>query len=163
MTYARAAAAILTAVLPALAATAAIAKPVVVVTLAQATVVTAADGAEHVAALTDNVPVTRGTAIRYTVSAKDTGTDPARRLALTGRVPSGTAYTPGSLRGPGGHAEYSLDGKTFSAHPMVAVKTSAGSVLQPADPAQYVVVRWVKDAPLDANTSTGFSYEVRVK
>jgi uncharacterized repeat protein (TIGR01451 family) len=161
MTHARAAA-ILTVTL-AFTATAAFAKPVVVVTLAQATVVTAADGTQHLAALTDDVPVGRGTAIRYTISAKDTGSEPARQLALTGHVPSGTAYTPSSLRGPGGHAEFSLDGKTFSAHPMVSVKTPAGDVMQPADPASYVVVRWVKDAPLDANAGTSFSYEVRVK
>jgi hypothetical protein len=163
MAFPRAATASLIAILTVSAVSAAYAKPVVVVTLSQTTVVTASDGSQHFAALTDGVPVVRGTVIRYTVNAKDTSADPARRLALVGHVPSGTAYAPGSLRGPGGHAEFSLDGTSFSAHPMVAVKTAAGDVMQPADPAQYVMVRWVKDAPLEAKSSTAFFYEVQVK
>jgi uncharacterized repeat protein (TIGR01451 family) len=163
MTYARAAAAALIAALPLFAATAAFAKPVVVVTLAQATVVTAADGTSHVAVLDANTAIGSGVAIRYTVSAKDVGTDPARGLVLTGHVPQGTAFTPGSVRGPGGRAEFSLDGKSFSARPMVTVKTPAGDVLQPADPALYVMIRWTKDAPLDAKSIAAFSYDVHVK
>jgi hypothetical protein len=163
MTHARTATAALIALLPLLAATAVFAKPVVVVTLSQATVVTSADGTQHLAPLTGSVPVTHGTAILYIVSAKDIGSDSARRLALTGRIPEGTAFTAGSLRGHGGHAEYSLDGKTFAARPMVAVKTSSGDVMEPADPAQYVVVRWIKDSPLEPQSSAAFTYEVQVK
>lgn len=163
MTYARAAAALFIAALPLFAAAAAVAKPVVVVTLAQATVVTAADGTSHLAPLDGSAPVGSGTAIRYTVSAKDTGTDAARGLALSGRIPEGTAFTPGSVRGPGGHAEFSLDGKSFSPRPMVKVQTPAGEIMQAADPGQYVMIRWVKDGLLDAKSSIAFSYDVRVK
>src|SRR5450631_1558183 len=88
MAFPRAATASLIAILTVSAVSAAYAKPVVVVTLSQTTVVTAADGSQNFAALTDGVPVVRGTVIRYTVNAKDTSADPARRLALVGHVPS---------------------------------------------------------------------------
>jgi uncharacterized repeat protein (TIGR01451 family) len=102
--------------------------------------------------------------IRYTINAKDTGSDAARRLELTGHVPAGTAFVAGSVHGPGGHAEFSLDAKTFSAHPMVAVKNAAGDVvMQPADPAQYVLIRWIKDGPLAAASLAGFAYDVRLQ
>ena len=156
-------AAFLIALLSLCSAAAALAKPAVVVTLTQAAVVTAADGSTHLAQLDGSTPVDSGLTIRYTVRAKDNGSDPARRLALAGHIPQGTAFAPGSVSGPGGHAEFSLDGKSFSAHPMVTVKTPGGDVVQPADPAQYVMIRWLKDGPLEAKTSTGFSYEVRVK
>jgi len=162
MAYTRAVFA-LSAILPLLSSTAAFAKPIVVLTLSQATVQTAADGVSHLAALNDTVPVARGVAIRYTISAKDLGSDPARHLALTGHVPAGTAYVQGSVRGPGGHAEFSLDGKSFSAHPMITVKTAAGDVIEPADAALYVMVRWVKDGPLAAKSVTAFSYDVQVQ
>jgi uncharacterized repeat protein (TIGR01451 family) len=163
MIHARAAAAVFIATLPLCAAAAAVAKPVVVVKLVQASVVTAPDGSSHLAPLDGSTPVGSGAAIRYTVSAKDTGTDAARGLALTGRIPEGTAFTPGSVRGPGGHSEFSLDGKSFSTRPMVKVNTPAGEVMQPADPGQYIMIRWVKDGPLDAKSSTAFSYDVRIK
>jgi uncharacterized repeat protein (TIGR01451 family) len=165
MTYARAAATVaLIAALPVLAATAALAKPVVVITLAQATVVSAADGTSHLAPLDGSTPIASGVVIRYTISAKDTGTDAARGLELSGHVPSGTTFVVGSIHGPAGHAEFSLDGKSFSAQPMVAVKNPAGDVvMQPADPALYVMIRWTKNGPLVAQTSTAFTYDVKVK
>lgn len=144
-------------------ATTAWAKPAVVITLAQATVATAADGTSHLVPLDANVAIARGSTIRYTVSAKDVGSDAARGLALCGHIPAGTAFVAGSVRGPGGHAEYSLDGKTFSARPMVAKDTPGGSVLEPADPSRYVMVRWVKDAPLEAAAAVSFSYDVIVQ
>jgi uncharacterized repeat protein (TIGR01451 family) len=141
----------------------ALAQPAVDVTLSQATVVTAADGTSHLVPLDGGVTVARGTLIRYTISAKDNGADPARRLALTGHIPPGTVFAPGSVRGPGGQAEYSLDGKSFSAHPMVAKATPAGEVMVPADPALYVMIRWIKDGPLAAKASIAFSYDVQLK
>jgi len=159
-----AAAAALTAAFTLFAVTAVYAKPLVVVTLSQATVVTAADGTSHLAVLDGGTPIAKGVVIRYTISAKDTGSDPASRLELTGHVPPGTAFAAGSVRGPGGHAEFSLDAKTFSAHPMVAVKNAAGDVvMQPADPAQYVLIRWIKDGPLAAASTAGFAYDVQVQ
>ena len=164
MTYTRAAGVLaLIAALPLFATAVAIAKPVVAITLAQATVVTAADGTSHLAALDGSTAIGSGVVIRYTVTAKDAGSDPARKLVLAGHVPSGTALRPGSVRGSGGHAEFSLDGKSFSTRPMVAVKTPAGDVMQPADPALYVMIRWLKDIPLAPQTSTAFSYDVIVK
>ncbi len=164
MTNARlAATAFLLAAVLFLASTPAWAKPVVVVTLSQGTVVTAADGTTHLAGMDAAGPIGRGVIIRYTITAKDTGTDVARRLELTGHIPLGTAFAPDSIHGPGGRAEFSLDGKVFSAHPMVTVKTATGDVLQPADPALYVMVRWIKDGPLAAATTSSFSYDVLVK
>lgn len=131
--------------------------------LAQATVVTAADGTTHLAPLEGDTPVARGAVIRYTVTAKDTGTDAARHLALTGRIPSATAFVPGSIHGLGGHADYSLDGKTFAVRPMVATTTPTGTVMVPADPGQYVMVRWTMDGALAPAASASFSYDVRLK
>ena len=153
----------LSALLPLLLNTAAFAKPIVVLTLSQASVQTTADGVAHLAALDDSVPVASGVAIRYTISAKDVGTDPARRLALAGRIPAGTTYSIDSIHGSGGHAEFSLDGKTFATHPVVVVRSAGAQTTVAADPAQYVLIRWVKDAPLVAKTSTAFSYDVIVK
>jgi len=135
----------------------------VAVTLAQATVVTAADGTSHVTPLAAGVAVERGGLIRYTITAKNSGTDPARRLVLTGRIPAGTAFVEGSLHGAGGHAEYSLDSSSFSAQPMVTKTTPSGTTTVPADPSDYVMVRWIKDGALAAAAASAFSYDVRLK
>jgi uncharacterized repeat protein (TIGR01451 family) len=146
-----------------LAATSAFAQPTVAITLSQATVSTAADGTAHVAALETGIALAHGAVIRYTITAKDNGSEAARRLALTGHVPAGTSFSPGSVRGPGGHAEFSLDGKSFAAHPMIAKGTPAGDIMVPAGTDAYVMVRWIKDGPLAAQTSTAFSYDVTLK
>jgi len=154
---------VLTIIFALLTDSAAFAKPVVLVALAQASVTTAPDGSVHLAPLEDSVSVAGGTIIRYTVSAKDVGSEPARHLALVGRIPAGTTYSDQSIHGSGGHAEFSLDGKTFATHPVVVVRSAGAQTTVAADPAQYVLIRWVKDAPLVAKTSTAFSYDVIVK
>jgi hypothetical protein len=154
----------LTIIFALLTVSAAFAKPVVLVALAQASVTTAPDGSVHLAPLEDSVSVAGGTIIRYTVSAKDVGSEPARHLALVGRIPAGTTYSDQSIHGSGGHAEFSLDGKTFAAHPVVVVRSASGAqTTVAADPAQYILIRWVKDTPLLAKASTAFSYDVIVK
>lgn len=124
----------------------------------------AGSGDKTTATPLDKVQLKAGDLVRYTIAAKNAGSSPAVSLHTVGPVPSRTQYVAGSATRPGGaKLEYSLDGKTFSAKPMVEVNTGHGTVKKPADPAQYVALRWIAAKPLSPKGTILYSYEVRVK
>lgn len=106
----------------------------------------------------------QGDIVRYTILAINAGGKAAVALATVGPVPQKMEYVGGSASHPtGANVEYSLDGKIFSAQPMVVVNTPKGPVKKPADPAQYVAIRWTAQHPLAPKTRLRYTYEVRVK
>lgn len=153
--------ALVLAVVLATAATA-LAKPNVQLHLSGVLVTRTADG--HVTTTPiEKVTPKKGELYRYTVVASNVGTDPALKLVTRENMPNGTAFVAGSASKVTGVAiEYSLDGKVWSARPLITVNTPKGLVRRPADPSAYAAVRWIapKVAPKSALT---FTYEVRVK
>jgi uncharacterized repeat protein (TIGR01451 family) len=138
------------------------AKPNVQMHLSGVLVTTSANGHETTTPV-EKVAPKKGEIFRYTIEAKNVGTQPALHVIALDKIPNGTEFVGGSAsKAPGVAIEYTLDGKTWSAQPIVSVMTPKGLVRRPADPSAYASVRWIapKVAPKAALT---FTYEVRVK
>lgn len=105
-----------------------------------------------------------GQIILYTIEATNAGSDAAFDFSTDGAVPARTRFVGGSVSAPPATVvEYSLDGKTWSAHPTVALRTPHGVVRRPASASQYVRVRFAAKRPLAPKASFRYSYEVLVK
>lgn len=105
-----------------------------------------------------------GQTILYTIDATNAGGDAALDFSTAGAVPAHTQFVAGSVSAPAATVvEYSLDGKTWSAHPTVTLKTAHGVVRKAASPSQYVGVRFTAKRALAPKASFHYSYEVFVK
>lgn len=112
----------------------------------------------------DKAQLKAGDLVRYTILAKNGGSAAAVALQTVGPIPVKTQYVAGTASHPNGvKLVYSLDGKAFSAQPMVEVKTDHGMVKKPADPSQYVALKWIASRALPPKGTFSYSYEVRVK
>jgi uncharacterized repeat protein (TIGR01451 family) len=148
----------------ALSATAAFARPDVVLHLSGATVQKTASGAEKIVLLVPDQKLKAGEVVRWTIVGTNKGSDPALHFTPSDKIPAGTAYIAGSASTTGGRVEFSLDeGKTWSTKPMVTAQSATGPVQKPADPSSYTNIRWIADKPLAPKGSAQFIYEVRVK
>jgi uncharacterized repeat protein (TIGR01451 family) len=103
-----------------------------------------------------------GDRVRFVIEARNDGTSPAVKLTPSDVIPAHMAYVPGSAKDGDATVEFTLDGKTWSAHPTVAVKTAKGVVKKPADPSQYKAIRWVSRVSLAAHHSFTYSFEAQV-
>ncbi|MGZ6196282.1 MAG: hypothetical protein ACXWNL_01340 [Vulcanimicrobiaceae bacterium] len=110
----------------------------------------------------EGVVLKAGDLVRYTIAASNSGDSPALKLTPVGPVPKATSFVPGSARAAGAFAEFTLDGKTWSAHPMLSTKTPNGIVAKPADPSLYRAVRWITKRALPPKSVFVYSYDVRV-
>ncbi len=138
------------------------AAPAVSLRLSGALVERDARGVEHAVPLGAQ-RVQPGETIRYTLLAVNRGDEAARRPSPVARIPAGTAYAGASAPGAPVRLEFSLDGTTFSARPMVSVRGPSGLEQRPADPAQYVALRWSGLAQLAPRAARAFEYTVRVR
>ncbi len=112
----------------------------------------------------DKAVAKKGDLIRYTIVASNIGTKPALALTPVGHVPVRTAFVAGSAqRVAGATVEYTLDGESWSARPMVVIKTAKGTEKRAADPALFKSVRWVFSRALLPHKSDSVTYEVRVQ
>ncbi|HEY5340131.1 MAG TPA: hypothetical protein VIK27_03820 [Candidatus Aquilonibacter sp.] len=144
-----------------LSAYAAAATPKVALQLSDA-LITVSDG-KTVAGPVDR-PVKSGDILRYTIVAKNVGSAPAYQLAPIGKIPERMVFVRVLSAPSGAMTTYTLDCKTWSAHPTITVKDKDGkSVTKPAPPDSYRAVRWVLTHPLADKSSDAFVYEVRVK
>lgn len=142
-------------------ANAAVAAPHVVLALKQAQVMTH-DGKMSLEAVPAK-GAKRGALLRYTIVATNTGAKPAFDLAPVAKVPASTTFVAGSAT-PQMAVEYSLDGHSYSAKPMIKIKAADGKVkLVPANPSAYVALHWHDAHPLNPHATQTFSYEVRIK
>lgn len=107
-------------------------------------------------------PVEAGDVVRFVIEASNKGNSPALNLTPADPIPAHMTYVPGSAKNSSATVEFTLDGKTWSAHPVVAVKTAKGTVKKAADPSLYKAIRWVTHAPLAANATFTYSFEARV-
>ena len=141
----------------------ALGKPVIALHLTGVLIAKQADGR------TVQIPVAKAVLkkndlVRYTIAAVNRGTSAALRLVTVGPVPKGTSYVGGSASpAPQTVLEYSLDGKTWSVRPTVAVKTPQGLVRRPAPASAYVAVRWRTSRALAPKAVFHYFYEVRVR
>ncbi len=104
----------------------------------------------------EKIALKKGDLVRYTIEATNVGNTPALNVKTVGPVPKATQYVPGSASQMSGVSiEYTVDGKTWSAHPMIESK--------PAAPSQYVAVRWINHHSLASHAMLKLAYEVRVK
>lgn len=103
-----------------------------------------------------------GTRVRFVIEARNKGASAALHLTPSDPIPPRMTYVPGSARDGNSTIEFSLDGKTFSSHPTIKVKTAKGLVSKPADPSMYKAIRWITHVPLPAHRTFTYSYEAQV-
>lgn len=143
----------------------AIAKPTVVLKLAGDVVQKNEKGERQLVPLS-GITLHSGEIVRYDVTARNTGTNPAKNLVPVGTIPIGTVYEAGSASSTNAlRVEFSIDGgKTWSVSPMVKVRNAAGVLVEKkASPARFTAVRWISEKPLDPKSTVTYDYEVRVK
>jgi uncharacterized repeat protein (TIGR01451 family) len=138
------------------------AAPSVTLTLSGVAMVRQADGSFKEAPVAD-VTLKSGDKVRYSILAVNKGDAPALALTPQDPVPARMQYVANSATTGPATPEFTLDGKTWSAHPTVLVKTANGQVRKPAPVSDYKAVRWVMTAPLPPKASVKFVYEAVVK
>lgn len=109
-----------------------------------------------------NQKVTAGARVRFVIDMHNAGNSNALHVSPSDPIPPHMSYVPGSAKDGNSTLEFSLDGKTFSPHPTVKVKTPKGMVSKPADSSLYRAIRWVTHVPLPANHTFTYSYEAQV-
>lgn len=112
------------------------------------------------------VPATRvvpGTEVIYTITAENTGAEPAGDIVVTNPVPAQTVYVDGSAAGPGTDIAFSADGGQTFDKPGDLVVTDAQGVSRPAAAEDYTHVRWRFRFELKPGQKAPVWYRVRVK
>lgn len=106
-----------------------------------------------------------GEVLHWTISSENKGDGEAKDYKVVGKIPAGTEFVEGSAK-PEGLAKvtYSLDGKNFSAQPMIEEKQADGSIKSvPAPSSMYKQVRFEWENSLNPNEKLNASYDVKVK
>lgn len=106
-----------------------------------------------------------GEVLHWTISSENKGDGEAKDYKVVGKIPAGTEFIADSAK-PEGLAKvtYSLDGKNFSAQPMIEEKQADGSIKSvPAPAAMYKQVRFEWENSLNPNEKLNASYNVKVK
>ena len=150
------------AMMMAMSAMASAAPPKVALSLSGAVITMVRD--KTVASPLAGKPVKRGETIRYTILAKNIGSQPALALVPKGKVPTNTEFLRVLNVPKGTRVEYTLDGTAWSPKPMITVMGKDGKPHRAAaPPALFHGVRWIVEGPLPAHQMLSFPYEVRVK
>ena len=107
--------------------------------------------------------VVPGTEVIYTITAKNTGNEPADNIVVTNPVPKETVYVDGSAFGAGTNITYSVDGgKSYDKAEKLTVKDKAGKP-RAATAKDYTHVRWTFQFNLQPGQEAPVWYRVRVK
>lgn len=107
--------------------------------------------------------VVPGSIVVYTISAKNTGTQPADNVVVTNPIPKQMRYIDGSATGNGTDITFSVDGgKKYAKPDKLNVKDAAGKP-RPATPEDYTHVRWTFNSSLQAGQESPVSYRAQVK
>ena len=88
-----------------------------------------------------------GDVLRYRLTFTNAAPRAIRNVALANPVPAGLQFVAGSAKASraDARAEYSVDGRTWSARPMETVVVDGRQVERPVAPERYTAVRWVVD------------------
>ena len=106
-----------------------------------------------------------GDIIRYTLTATNTGQDPAYSVELVDPIPAGTEYVLDSARGADMEIACSIDaGNTYHSPPVLyQVRLPDGQLEElPAPASRYTHVRWTLTDAIQPGESAAASLEVRV-
>ena len=107
--------------------------------------------------------VVPGTEVIYTITAKNTGNEPADNIVVTNPVPKETVYVDGSAFGAGTSITFSVDGgKSFDQAKNLVIKDKAGK-FRTAKAEDYTHVRWTLQFNLQPGQEAPVWYRVRVK
>ena len=107
--------------------------------------------------------VVPGTEVIYTITARNTGTEPASNVVVNNPVPAQTMYVDGSAFGADTVITFSVDGgKTYDAAAKLTVKDATG-ISRAATPEDYTHVRWTLQIDLQPGQQADVWYRTRVK
>ena len=107
--------------------------------------------------------VVPGTEVIYTITAKNTGNEPADNIVVTNPVPEQTVYVDGSAFGAGTNITFSVDGgKSYDKAQNLKVKDKTGQS-RSATAEDYTHVRWTLQFNLQPGQEATVWYRVRVK
>ena len=121
-----------------------------------------ADGREEVKRM-PAAKVTPGTAVIYTLNAKNTSTAPVADVVMTDPIPAEMEYVDGSGSAPDARLTFSVDGgKSFAAKEALRVKGEDGA-MRAAVPADFTHIRWQLEKPLAPGEVRAVSFRARVE
>ena len=124
--------------------------------------VKAADGSEEV----KRVPAAKvppGTAVIYTLNAKNTSAKPAGDVVMTDPIPAEMEYVDGSVSTQDARVTFSVDGgKSFAAKESLKVRGEDGA-MRAALPADFTHIRWQLEKPLAPGEARAVSFRARVE
>lgn len=104
-----------------------------------------------------------GSEVIYTITAKNTGTEPAENILVTNPIPAQTVYVDGSAYGAGSVITFSVDGgKSYALPDQLKVKDKSGKS-RAATAEDYTHVRWHLQFSLKPGEEAPVWYRVRVK
>jgi uncharacterized repeat protein (TIGR01451 family) len=109
--------------------------------------------------------VNPGEVLRWTINSENKGEGEAKQYKVVGKIPAGTEFVADSAKAEGlAKVTYSLDGKNFSAQPMIEEKQADGSVKSvPAPTSLYKQLRFEWENSLNPKEKLNAFYEVKVK
>ena len=109
------------------------------------------------------VSVIPGTEVIYTITAKNTGNEPASNIVVNNPVPANTVYVDGSAFGADTVITFSVDGgKSYGKAEELTVIDAAGNS-RAARAEDYTHVRWTLQVELQAGQQAEVWYRARVK
>ena len=124
--------------------------------------VKAPDGSEEV----KRVPAAKvppGTAVIYTLNAKNTGAKPAGDVVMTDPIPAEMEYVDGSVSAQNARVTFSVDGgKSFAAKESLKVRGEDGA-MRAALPADFTHIRWRLEKPLTPGETRAVSFRAKVE
>ena len=107
--------------------------------------------------------VVPGTEVIYTITAKNTGTEPASNIVVNNPVPENTVYVDGSAFGADTEITFSVDGgKSYGKAAELTVNDAAGKS-RAAKAEDYTHVRWTLQVELQPGQQADVWYRARVK
>lgn len=134
-----------------------------VTAVAEIEVVETNDRGEQIVTRETATSVVPGTEVIYTITARNTGTEPAAHVVVTNPVPAETVYVEGSATGAGAAITFSVDGGTSYDIPAKLTVTAADGKPRPATAEDYTHVRWTFSADLAPDRQAPVAYRVQVK
>jgi uncharacterized repeat protein (TIGR01451 family) len=113
----------------------------------------------------EKAEVKPGEVLRWVISSENKGDGEAQNYKVVGKIPAGTEFVAESAKTEGlAKVTYSLDGKNFSAQPMIEEKQADGSTKMVAAPvSMYQQVRFEWENSLNPKEKLNAFYEVKVK
>ena len=120
------------------------------------------DGSETVT-LKPASRVVPGTEVIYTITAKNTGKEPADSVVVTNPVPAQTRYVEGSARGTNTDMTFSVDGGRAWGRARDLTVTDASGEIRAATADDYTHVRWTLKSDLGPSQQIPVWYREQVR